>query len=232
MEWLEIAKAIGELGILIVIAGLFLYFSYKNNKAQSEMTNKIFENLLEQMKVCAGGHVLTEEEDKTAIKIDNAIQILIQKAVGDLQCGRIMVVRYHNGGKDMNSVSFLKLSVTNECVNHGYTPVMSEFQNQFRSIVGYPVSQIEKTGHSYVTNLEDIKSYDIGTYELLKSKNVRSYYAHSLTNATGYVIGAVLILYHHDNNIQENKEEIHQYLTHLADQISGLLNVVKNEESK
>ena len=102
MEWLEIAKAIGELGILIVIAGLFLYFSYKNNKAQSEMTNKIFENLLEQMKVCAGGHVLTEEEDKTAIKIDNAIQILIQKAVGDLQCGRIMVVRYHNGGKDMN----------------------------------------------------------------------------------------------------------------------------------
>ena len=232
MEWLEIAKAIGELGILIVIAGLFLYFSYKNNKAQSEMTNKIFENLLEQMKVCAGGHVLTEEEDKTAIKIDNAIQVLIQKAVGDLQCGRIMVVRYHNGGKDMNSVSFLKLSVTNECVNHGYTPVMSEFQNQFRSIVGYPIKQIERTGHSYITNLEDIKSYDIGTYELLKSKNVRSYYAHSLTNTTGYVIGAVLILYHHDNNIQENQEEIHQYLTHLADQISGLLNVVKNEESK
>lgn len=232
MEWLEIAKAIGELGILIVIAALFLYFSYKNNKSQSEMTNKIFEQLLEQMKVCASGHVLTEEEDKTAIKIDNAIQTLLQKAVGDLQCGRIMVVRYHNGGKDMNSVSFLKLSVTNECVNHGYTPVMSEFQNQFRSIVGYPINQIERTGHSYVTNLEDIKTYDIGTYELLKSKNVRSYYAHSLTNTTGYVIGAVLILYHHDNNIAEKQEEVHQYLTHLSDQISGLLNVVKNEESK
>lgn len=231
MEWLEIAKAIGELGILIVIAGLFLYFSYKNNKAQGEMTNRVFEELLKQMKICAGGHVLTEEEDKTAIKIDNAIQILLQKAVGDLQCGRIMVVRYHNGGKDMNSLSFLKLSVTNECVNHGYKPVISEFQNQFRSIVGYPINQIEKTGYSYVTNLEDIKSYDIGTYELLKSKGVRSYYAHSLTNATGYVIGAVLILYHTDNNVAENQEEVNQYLTHLSDQISGLLNV-KNEESK
>lgn len=231
MEWLEITKAIGELGILIVIAGLFLYFSYKNNKAQGEMTNKVFEELLKQMKVCAGGHVLTEEEDKTAIKIDNAIQILLQKAVGDLQCGRIMVVRYHNGGKDMNSISFLKVSVTNECVNYGYKPVMSEFQNQFRSIVGYPVNQIEKTGHSYVTNLEDIKNYDIGTYELLKSRNVRSYYAHSLTNATDYVIGAVLILYHYDNSYEENQDQIHQYLTHLADQISGLLNV-KNIESK
>lgn len=232
MEWLEITKAISELGILIVIAGLFLYFSYKNNKAQGEMTNEVFEELLKQMKVCAGGHVLTEEEDKTAIKIDNAIQILLQKAVGDLQCGRIMVVRYHNGGKDMNSISFLKLSVSNECVNHGYTPVMNEFQNQFRSIVGYPVSQIEKMGYSYVTNLEDIKSYDIGTYELLKSKNVRSYYAHSLTNTTGYVIGAVLVLYHNDNKFEEKKDDVHQYLTHLSDQISGLLNVVKTEESQ
>ena len=30
---------------------------------------------------------------------------------------------------------------------------------------------------------------------------------------------------------EENQDQIHQYLTHLADQISGLLNV-KNEESK
>ena len=47
MEWFEIVKAISELGILIVIAGLFLYFSYKNNKAQGEMTQKVFEELLE-----------------------------------------------------------------------------------------------------------------------------------------------------------------------------------------
>jgi len=231
MEWIEIAKAISELGILVVIAGLFLFIAFKQNKSQETMLTNLFNEMLDQMKKCAGGHVLTEEEDKTAIKIDNAINTLLQKAISDLQCGRIMVVRYHNGGKDMNSISFLKLSVSNECVNHGYKPVMGEFQNQFRSIVGYPVNQIEKTGHSYVTNLEDIKTYDIGTYELLKSKNVRSYYAHSLTNTTGYVIGAVLILYHNDNKIEENQEDVHQYLTHLSDQISGLLNV-KNTESK
>jgi len=231
MEWLEIIKAIGDVGALVVIAGLFLFISYRNSKTQNEMTQKLFDRVLEQMKICAGGHVLTEEEDKTAIKIDNAIHSLLQKAVSDLNCGRIMVVRYHNGGKDMNSVSFLKLSVTNESVNYGYTPVMSEFQNQFRSIVGYPVSQIEKTGHSYVTNLEDIKEYDIGTYELLKSRNVRSYYSQGLVNSTGYNIGAVLVLYHNNNDYKEKHEYVHQYLTHLADQISSLLNV-KEEESK
>lgn len=229
MEWLEIVKAISELGVLAVIAGLFLYISYKNNKAQGEMTNKLFNEMLAQMKICAGGHVLTEEEDKAAIKIDNAIKVLLQKAVGDLKCDRIMVVRYHNGGKDMNSVSFLKLSVTNECVNYGYKPVINEFQNQFRSIVGYPINEIERTGFSYVSNIENIKNTDIGTYELLKSRGVRAYYARSLTNATGYVIGSVLILYHVDNTSTENQEDIDKYLTPLSYQISGLLNA---EESK
>lgn len=231
MEWLEIAKAISELGILVIIAALFLYVTYRNNKSQNEITNKLFNEMLDQMKVCAGGHVLTEEEDKTAVKIDNAINTLIHKAVADLKCSRIFVVRYHNGGKDMNSVSFLKLSVTNESVTYGCMPVMGEFQNQFRSIVGYPVNEIERTGHSYVTDIENIKEYDIGTYELLKSRNVRSYYAHKLTNATGYVVGSVLVLYKNNNTTQENQEEVHQYLTHLADQISSLL-YLKNEESE
>ena len=195
------------------------------------MTNKVFEKLLEQMKICAGGHVLTEEEDKTAIKIDNAIQSLLQKAISDLKCGRIMVVRYHNGGKDMNAISFLKLSVTNECVNYGYTPCMNEFQNQFRSIVGYPTNQVQTIGYNYVQDLEEIKDHDIGTYELLKSKGVRSYYAQGLTNANGYIVGCVLVLYHVNNTFQEKQEEVTEYLVHLADQISGLLRV-KNTESK
>ncbi len=225
MEWIEVLKAIGEFGALAVIAAIFLFLVVRQNKNQETMFVKLFNEMLDQMKICAGGHVLTEEEDKTAIKIDNAINLLIQNAVTDLKCSRIFVVRYHNGGKDMNSVSFLKLSVTNESVNHGCKPVMSEFQNQFRSIVGYPVNEIERTGHSYVTDIESIKTSDIGTYELLKSRGVRSYYAHSLVNSTGYVIGSVVILYRRDNTNQENQEEIDKYLMHLSDKISGLLNV-------
>ena len=220
MDILAFAESISELGVLIVIAAIFLVTTIRMTKKQDEMFTTLFNEVLTQM----NGHVLTEEEDKTAVKIDQAIQTLLQKAVSDLECGRIMVVRYHNGGKDMNAISFLKLSVTNESVNYGYTPVMGEFQNQFRSIVGYPANEVITKGHSYVVDLENIKDSDIGTYELLKSRNVRSYYAHALHNPTGYVIGAVLVLYHKDNEVQENKENICQYLTHLSDQISGLLN--------
>ncbi len=221
---LDIARAIAELGVLVVIAGIFLYFDIKARNKEQSMFDTMFKSILQQMKICAGGHVLTEEEDKTAIKIDTAINTLIQKAVGDLKASRIMVVRYHNGGRDMNSISFLKLSVTNESVTHGCTPVMSEFQNQFRSIVGHPVKEIEVSGYSYVEDIEDIKNIDIGTYELLKSRGVRSYYAHKLTNATGYVIGAILVTYRLENKVKEDPNTIHQYLPHLADRISGLLN--------
>lgn len=221
---LELARAIAELGVLVVIAGIFLFFDIKARNKQQSMFDTMFKNLLDQMKICAGGHVLTEEEDKTAIKIDNAINSLIQTAVGDLKASRVMVVRYHNGGRDMNSISFLKLSVTNEYMTHGCTPIMSEFQNQFRSIVGHPVKEIETVGYSYVENIEDIKDIDVGTYELLKSRGVRSYYAYKLTNATGYVVGSVLVTYRLENKVKEDPQQIHQYLPHLADRISGLLN--------
>ena len=225
MGVLDIAKAISELGILIIIAAFFLFTTMKMNKKQDEMLTTLFDKMLEQIKNCANGHVLTEEEDKTAVKIDQTLNLLLQKAVADLHCGRIMIVRYHNGGKDMNAISFLKLSITNESVNYGYTPAMGEFQNQFRSIVGYPTNEVITTGHSYVSDIEQIKEKDIGTYELLKSRGVRSYYSHGIKNSNGYIIGAVLVLYHKNNSYQENQEEIHHYLIHLTDQISSLLNV-------
>ena len=221
---LELARAIAELGILVVIAGIFLYFDIKARNKEQSMFDTMFKSIIQQMRNCAGGHVLTEEEDKTAIKIDNAINSLIQTAVGDLKASRVMVVRYHNGGRDMNSISFLKLSVTNESVTHGCTPIISEFQNQFRSIVGHPVKDIETIGYSYVEDIEDIKDIDIGTYELLKARGARSYYAHKLTNATGYVVGAVLVTYRIENKEKEDPQKIHQYLPHLADRISGLFN--------
>lgn len=225
---LELARAIAELGILVVIAGIFLFFDIKARNSEQKMFDTMFKNILEQMRNCAGGHVLTEEEDKTAIKIDNAINSLIQTAVSDLKASRVMVVRYHNGGRDMNSISFLKLSVTNESVTHGCTPIISEFQNQFRSIVGHPVKDIETIGYSYVEDIEDIKDIDIGTYELLKARGARSYYAHKLTNATGYVVGAVLVTYRIENKEKEDPQKIHQYLPHLADRISGLFNAKEN----
>ena len=225
MDGISLAQSIADLGILVVIAGIFLWIVIKNNKRQEEINEKIFNELLDQMKACSSGHVLTPEEDKIAIKIDNTLNSYLQTAVTDLGASRAFLARYHNGGKDMNSISFLKVSITNEAVNHGYNMVMSEFQNQFRAMVGYPVKQIDVTGHCLVQNLDEIKNVDIGTYELLKARKVRSFYCHKVTNHDGYVVGALCILYNTDNKTQENTEQIDQYISHMADKMSGVLKI-------
>ena len=228
MEGISIAQSIAELGILIVIAGIFLWIVIKKDKKQDEFNTKLFNTILDQMKNFSGGHVLTPEEDTLAISIDKTIYSYLQTAVTDLGASRAFLARYHNGGKDMNSISFLKVSITNEAVSRGYQPIMGDFQNQFRAMVGYPINLIDTTGHCLVSDLEKIKDADIGTYELLKARKVRSFYCHKITNEAGYVVGALCILYNTNNKYEESPDYIDQYISHMADQISGALKVKEN----
>lgn len=220
MEWLEVTKAIGELGVLIVIAGLFLYFYYKDKALRDEEFKQLFDAILNKE-----NHVLTEDEDRIAKQIDKSINLHMRELVDALQPSKALLVRYHNGGKDMNGISFLKLSVTNEVAMRGVRPVISDYQNQFRSAIAGVCAGIDKEGHMYIPNLETIKEIDRGTYELMSAKNMRSCYCHAITNATGYVIGFLVILYANDNKAQENVEEIETLLALKANQISTLLDV-------
>jgi hypothetical protein len=229
---LEIAKAIAELGILVVIAGIFLWFAIRTNKQQEATFDTLFKQILEQLKANNGGHVLTEEEDRDAIRIDTMINSYLDVAVRDLKASRVMVARYHNGGKDMNAVSFLKVSVTNERVNKGYLPVMGDFQNQFRSMVALPIREIDRTGRCNIPNLEEIKDRDIGTYELLKARKVRAVYCHALKSLSGYPVGAIMVLYNEDNPIKENEQEVTDYLNEVSAQISALFNMKKEQPLK
>jgi len=229
MDGISIAQSIAELGVLVVIAGIFLWIVIKKDKKQDDFNTKLFNTILDQMKNFSGGHVLTPEEDTLAISIDKTIYSYLQTAVTDLEASRAFLARYHNGGKDMNSISFLKVSITNEAVNRGYQPIISDFQNQFRAMVGYPINLIDTTGHCLVSNLEEIKDADIGTYELLKARKVRSFYCHKVTNKEGYVIGALCILYNTNNKYKENPDDIDKYISHMADQISGALSIEKKK---
>lgn len=220
MEWLEITKAIGELGILIVIAGLFLFFYYKDKTARDAEFKQLFDAILGKET-----HVLTEEEDRLAKHIEKSITAELQEITNTLQPTRTLLVRYHNGGKDMNGISFLKLSVTNECTNRGVAPVMKEYQNQFRSSINEVCFEIDKNGYMNIPSKESIKEKDRGTYDLMVAKHVRSTYNYALRNATGYIIGFISIIYYEDNATIEDIDTIKQVMSDKATEISTLLSV-------
>ena len=165
MEWLEITKAIGELGILIVIAGLFLFFYYKDKNARDTEFKQLFNAVVNK-----GTHILTEDEDRLAKQIDESITSYMKDIVNTLQPSKCFLVRYHNGGKDMNGLSFLKLSVTNEAGAGGLAPVIQEYQNQFRSSIGGICHAIDKQGYVFVPNLEEITQSS--SLKILPTRNI------------------------------------------------------------
>lgn len=234
MEYgVEIARTIAELGILTVISGIFLYITVRNNKRNEENNQTLFKTMLEQIKATQQTpHVLTEKEDREAIRVDRAINSHIQDAVGDLGASRVMVARYHNGGKDMNAISFLKVSITNEAVAKGLRLVGGEFQNIFRSLVAYICDEVDKEGKCFIMDLDSIKEIAPGVYEMLRSRGLRSIYCYAITNINDYPIGMVIATYAETNKHEESIEKLEKYLSYLSGKISGLLSIDEEEDEK
>lgn len=232
MEWLKLLQAIGEFGIMAVICAIFLYQNNKSNEQQQQLMSQLFTQMIqqnEQMHTSManianhGSHVLTEEEDQNAKRIDKAINTYLQQLVAACHSSRAFVARYHNGGKDMTATSFLKLSCTNEVVNIGYSPVISDFQNQFRSMISIICEQLDETGESYIHDLEAIHKEDTGTYEFLKGRGIKSLYTKALRNQNGYVIGFVMVTYTEQNEELQDIALIKRELQDKSNKISALL---------
>lgn len=200
-----------------------MFFYYKDKNTRDEEFKQLFNAVINKET-----HILTEDEDRVAKQIDESITSYMKDIVNALQPSKCFLVRYHNGGKDMNGLSFLKLSVTNEAGARGLAPVIQEYQNQFRSSIGGVCHTIDKQGYVLISNLEEIKESDIGTYDLMAAKNTRSAYCHAITNATGYVIGFLAITYRNDNKAQEDVNRIKELLEIRANQISTLLDIREN----
>ena len=225
MEWLDLAKAIAELGILVIIAAVFLVIMMKQNKDASEKSQELFDFAMGKLKEQSNPHVLTEEEDSIAAKIDKSINSYLQSIVQELGPNRAVVARYHNGGRDMSGISFLKLSITNEQVSPDTAPIIGDFQAQFRSVASYICDKLEEEGKCYIDDLETIKKVDSGTYELLKLRDGQSCYAIALKSRSGYVIGGLMVTYTSKNkNEKPSREKIDKVLSEKSREISALLN--------
>lgn len=232
MEWMEIVKAITELGIMAVICGIFLWQNNKDRKNHSSESSKLFETLLQQYEqtfnkmlnsLNLGGHVLTEEEDREALQIDRAIDDYLKQMIINTKATRSFVVRYHNGGRDMAAVPFLKCSITNEVTNAGVKPIMSEFQNQFRSIMAGVCEEIDRKGYSYVTPDEKSELIDPATIELMKDRGIKYMYCRALRNQNNYIIGFVAVTFMTNNQEKPNEEIIDLCLKDKSQKISALL---------
>ena len=126
---------------------------------------------------------------------NSMIQDIINQILLETGASRVCIVKYHNGNKDMTGKSFLKMSMTNEVVNLGVAPMMSDFRDLFRSLLAYWCHEIETKECCIISDAEDLKNIDITMYQYLTVRNIEAKYGIGLKDNDGNIIGFICIEY-------------------------------------
>ena len=254
MEFAEVSKVYLEVGILglcaiftIIISFLYLKEhlnrSNKNNDKQNEWYTSLLNTLIEQNKqnnevitkelsdlahsIVNGvtTHTLSSEENNSLSEIEGKMNECLKSVLVKSNASRVALVRFHNGGRDMNGLSFLKMSMTNEETALGVSPLMPEFQNMFRSFFSYWCEKLIKEGHCYIDDIETLKELDTTMYDYFRSRNVQAIYGIPITNNQNTVVGFIYIEFMDRTKV--NKEQIKHCLHDKKIKIETLLNLTK-----
>ena len=168
----------------------------EQNQAFQEQQLKNNEMLINNIVQGVTNHVPSSEENTKLTRITEEIDKTLQQMLIYTNADRVDLVQYHNGGKGVNKQSFLKMSMTNEQVKVGVKPFMSEFKDQFRSVISYITKTLNEKGFCYINNAEQVKEADPGTYEFLINRGIESKYCMAIHDAQeNSVIAFVCIEY-------------------------------------
>ena len=168
----------------------------EQNRAFQEQQLKNNEMLINNIVQGVTNHVPSSEENTKLTRITEEIDKTLQQILIYTDADRVDLVQYHNGGKGVNKQSFLKMSMTNEQVKVGVKPFMSEFKDQFRSVISYITKTLNEKGFCYINDAEEVKEKDPGTYEFLINRGIQSKYCMAVHDTQeNSVIGFVCVEY-------------------------------------
>ena len=199
----------------------------EQNEKLLEQQNKNNNDMMNQIIYQVNSHVPSAEENKNLSLLNNTINAYLNDLLKEVDASRVNLVQYHNGARNLNRMSFLKMSVTNEQVKVGCKPLMPEFKDQFRSVLSYVVSELDEKGYCFIKNPEDVKEKDAGTYEFLINRNIKSKYTMAIRNDEETVIGFICVEY--ENKPTKSTEEIKKNLEKYKERIQTLLNLEKDK---
>ena len=189
----------------------------ESDKRYQELVNKVLNDARQP-------HILSEEENKRMTKIDEEIDLFLDRALNASNASRVDLVKYHNGGNDMLGNSILKMSMSNEKCAAGVIHLINSFQNQLRSSFAYWIKELNEKGYCFIEDIEDIKNIDNSIYQYMKQTGVKAKYGVAITNnATGVVIGYLCMDFLNKDDV--NLEQVKYCLDDKRKKIETLLNL-------
>lgn len=208
MEFMTLLSKVSELGILVVCGAAIIWQIINNHKEQSKRTEEydnLMQKLIERQKEESelllnqlinkidNRHTITSQEDKDISKIEKELEFYLTEILKTTNANRVSLFRYHNGGKDYNGRSFLRMSMTNEVVKGGTALIQPQSQNLFRSMFFSLVHSLEDNGCDYIEDIENLRDVDNGLYGYLKNFGIESKYTIAVHNDQGDIVGFITL---------------------------------------
>jgi hypothetical protein len=124
--------------------------------------------------------------------VNHEINGLLDALVHSLGCSRAMVYQYHNGQKNALNMHFQRVSCTHERIR-GVHPMIAELKNFPASMFATWHEKLKSKGELFCEILKDLRVSDLGLYQTLNNRNVKSYSVIGLWNQNRLPLGFVEI---------------------------------------
>lgn len=233
MDFATIAKLVIDAGVSIACSAVMLYVFYRLiekhmkdeealRQASAEQNKKLLEHILESTP-----YAITPKKYNENIIIDKEINSILTKLKESLSSTRAFLITFHNGGKDLSGLSFLKMSMRNEVTAPNIKPLQPEFQSIFRNTFAYLCNEIAEKGQCYVSDLKAIKSLDSSLYDFMDIRGIQEVYCKAIRNYDGHIIGYIGVEYMTKPTV--NMDRIEHCLTDKKNKIEALLNLAKKQ---
>ena len=158
----------------------------RDNERELRTLNMFKEALTEAMRPT---HTVKEQQD--GHKLNELIDAQLDELTNACPACRSYLFTFHNGGSDIIGRGFLKMSLTNEYVKPGCTPIMKKYQNLPRGLFPRLYTILEKEEHYDIKDIEDIKDSDLMTYAFLSEHNVHAAFFRPIKRSDGLMLGFV-----------------------------------------
>lgn len=234
MDFGTIAKLVIDAGVSLACSSVLIFVFYKMitkqmedsdavRQASEEQNRKILERLLEYTP-----YSITPKKYDENIAIDKEINSILLKLKSSLNPARAYLVTFHNGGKDLSGLSFLKMSMRNEVTAAGIKPLQSEFQNVFRNTLSYWCNELAENGICFVENYEDMEKIDASFYDFMSTRGVNSIYGIAVKSYDNHIIGFIGVEY--INKPEVDLERINHCLSDKKNKIEAVLDLANKSK--
>lgn len=173
-------------------------------------------------------HTVEEQETGRHMNelIDGQLSELVSKGAK-----RAFLFSFHNGGTDIIGRGFLKMSLTDECVAPGCTPIMQKYQNIPRGLFPKLYTILENDEYYDVPDVELIKDEDPMTYSFLAEHGAASAFFRPVKRSDGLMLGFIGMEYDHAIIDDEELAKARRRVDAKANRLIGALFGSDNNES-